>query len=119
MVEAEADLTLKELFVPEYLLCTISGDFMADPVTIGSGRTFDRENIEMYWDIQRNRAERDEADFDPDEHKENEQYPAVFDAASYMNCPVTLQVVDEDIKVSNKGIKQANESFIKHNPKAF
>ena len=56
MIEAEADLTLKELFVPEYLLCSISGDFMADPVTIGSGHTFDRKNIEMYWDIQRNKA---------------------------------------------------------------
>ena len=51
MVESEKILTIKELVVPEYLLCSISGDFMVDPVTISSGRTYDRENILFYWKL--------------------------------------------------------------------
>ena len=40
--DAESAVDLKTLFVPEHLLCLISGDLMTDPVTLESGRTYDR-----------------------------------------------------------------------------
>ena len=39
----------KELRVPEHLICTISGDIMFDPVTLESGRTYERSSIEMLF----------------------------------------------------------------------
>ena len=43
---------LKALCLPTYLLCLISRDIMIDPVTLESGCTYERENIEQYFDIQ-------------------------------------------------------------------
>ena len=40
---------LKSLYVPEYLLCSIMKEIMEDPVTLESGSTYDRVNIEMYF----------------------------------------------------------------------
>ena len=42
----EAAVDLKTLFVPDHLLCLISGDLMKDPVTIESGCTYERVSIE-------------------------------------------------------------------------
>ena len=39
---ADVVVDLKTLFVPDHLLCLISGDLMIDPVTIESGRTYER-----------------------------------------------------------------------------
>ena len=44
---------LKKLFVPDHLLCIISGDLMSEPVTIESGRTFEKASILQYFEVQR------------------------------------------------------------------
>lgn len=43
----------KELFVPEHLICIISGELMSDPVTIESGRTYERSQIEKVFEMYR------------------------------------------------------------------
>ena len=42
---AEEAKDIRTLTVPEHLVCMISGEIMYDPVTIESGRTFDRASI--------------------------------------------------------------------------
>lgn len=51
MSESDAILDLKSLFVPDHFLCLIKGDLMTEPVTIASGRTFDRQSIEQYFAV--------------------------------------------------------------------
>lgn len=46
VVETEKSVDIKKLAVPDHLLCLISGDLMTDPVTIESGRTYERVSIE-------------------------------------------------------------------------
>ena len=53
MYEKETILDLKKLFVPDHLLCVISGEILLDPVTITSGRTFDRGSILEYFRLQK------------------------------------------------------------------
>ena len=43
-------LELKKHEVPEHLLCVIKGDLMDEPVTIASGRTFDKASITKYFE---------------------------------------------------------------------
>ena len=40
--EAEAAVKPKDMYVPDFLLCPISGDFMQEPVTLSSGRTYEK-----------------------------------------------------------------------------
>ena len=49
---------LKSLFVPEHLLCVISGCIMKDPVTLMSGRSFEKDAIKHYFDVQRENAQK-------------------------------------------------------------
>ena len=51
--EQESAASVKDLRVPQHLLCPISGDLMDDPVTLESGQTFEREMIEKYFEAQR------------------------------------------------------------------
>ena len=51
--EQESAASVKDLRVPQHLLCPISGDLMDDPVTLESGQTFEREMIEKYFEGQR------------------------------------------------------------------
>ena len=44
---------LKSLHVPEFFLCPISGDLMKEPVTLESGRTFEKESTIKYFEVQR------------------------------------------------------------------
>ena len=53
MIESEKAKDLKKLFVPDHFLCLIGGEIMHDPVTIESGRTFERDNITQYFEVQR------------------------------------------------------------------
>ena len=43
----------------------------------------------------------------------------IDDEASYIRCPVSLQVIDQDMIVPNKMLKRAIEVFIEQNPWAF
>ena len=47
---ADSAVDLKTLFVPEHLLCVISGDIMHDPVTLESGSTYERSSIISYFE---------------------------------------------------------------------
>ena len=47
--EQEHVIDLKKLFVPDHFLCMISGEIMNEPVTIESGRSFEKANIEHYF----------------------------------------------------------------------
>ncbi|KAF8036320.1 hypothetical protein BT93_C2137 [Corymbia citriodora subsp. variegata] len=42
------ELELQELVIPNHFLCPISLELMKDPVTLSSGITYDRENIERW-----------------------------------------------------------------------
>ena len=48
-MDRERNPTLQELRVPEYLVCVISGEVMSDPVTLESGRTYDRASISLLF----------------------------------------------------------------------
>ena len=49
--DRESHPSQKELRIPEHLICTISGDIMFDPVTLESGRTYERSSIEMLFSL--------------------------------------------------------------------
>ena len=51
--DSEPVPALKTLQVPEFLLCPISGDLMKEPVTLESGRTFEKESTIKYFEVQR------------------------------------------------------------------
>ena len=53
MIESEEPVDIKKLFVPEHLLCLITGDLMQEPVTLESGRTYEKSKIEQYFKTQR------------------------------------------------------------------
>ena len=42
MLLADKRTELKQLFVPDHLLCLITGELMTDPVTLESGKTFEK-----------------------------------------------------------------------------
>ena len=58
---------------------------MEDPVTIESGRTFDRDNIMQYFEVQRDKAQKamDNADSSYEEE-------ANLEEADYIICPVNM-----------------------------
>lgn len=72
---------IKKLFVPDHLLCLISGDLMSDPVTLESGRTYERAKILQYFEHQREQATKALINADSD----NEVIEA-----DYMICPVNM-----------------------------
>mmetsp|Transcript_26356 Transcript_26356/g.32902 ORF Transcript_26356/g.32902 Transcript_26356/m.32902 type:complete len:95 (+) Transcript_26356:292-576(+) len=58
LYKAESSMKPKDQIVPEYILCSISGDYMRDPVTLESGRTYERDAILQYFALQKEKAER-------------------------------------------------------------
>lgn len=52
--------------MPDHLLCLLSGELMSEPVTLESGRTFERDTIEHYFKVQRETAARAIANADHD-----------------------------------------------------
>ena len=46
-------IDLKKLCVPDHMLCLISQDLMTDPVTIESGKTYERANIVQYFEMRK------------------------------------------------------------------
>ena len=84
----------RELCVPEHLVCIISGELMSDPVTLDSGRTYERSQIEKLFAM----------------YKEFGQ-PC--------QCPVNMTDVDPDVMIPNYGLKKEAERLLKENPWAF
>ena len=76
--EQESAASVKDLRVPQHLLCPISGDLMDDPVTLESGQTFEREMIEKYFEAQR---EKDQEQINNQEEEE--------DRFDFFICPVS------------------------------
>ena len=51
MLNRQAIPAIRDLEVPEHLLCQISGDLMTEPVLIESGQTYEKEVILRYIEI--------------------------------------------------------------------
>ena len=113
MIESEKIADLKQLQVPDHLLCPFSGDFMREPVTLDSGRTYERDNIVKYFEVQREVAKTAINNADSEEEEEQR------DVRDYLICPVNLSRVDPELLVPNPSIKKATELFIEENPWAF
>ena len=114
MNEFDQIVELKKLFVPEYLLCSITNELMAEPVTIESGRTYERASLDRWFALQREKAVRliDEADSDIEEERN-------LTTEDFLICPVTMQKVDPSVMISNKYIKDATEHYLDQNPWAY
>ena len=65
-IEKEQIDDLWDLQVPSHLLCPISCEIMTEPVTIESGRTYEKTYIMNYFDMQRVVAQKIIADADSD-----------------------------------------------------
>ena len=85
MCENEALINVKNLKVPDQLLCSIMGDLMIDPVTIESGRTYERTSIERHFLEQKEKAARVKANADSEDEETKD-----LEEADFMTCPVNL-----------------------------
>ena len=105
---------MKKLFVPDHLICPIGGEIMQDPVTLESGRTYEKDNILTYFKFQRETAKRliELAD------SEDEEAMAKTEA-DYLLCPVNLSMVDPDVMIPNQQIAAAVGLFLDEHPWAF
>jgi len=68
----------------------------------------------MYFEIQRQNAEKKLQEIDSDLEEEKN-----FKAEDFYVCPVSRQKVNPDIKIINKGIYEATEKFVDQNPWAY
>ena len=93
-MDKERNPTLQELRVPEYLICVISGEVMSDPVSLESGRTYERESILQLFDLCRSEGQQ-------------------------CYCPVTMMEVDPDILIPNFGLKKEVDRLFEENAWAF
>ena len=100
---------LKDLSVPDHLICQISGEIMSDPVMITSGQTYERSIITRHFEIKKSQADQEKDELDEDE----------YDYDAYFKCPVTQQKVDPTKLLPNKRIKAAAEQFVRDNPWAY
>ena len=107
-------MNLKTLYVPEHLICIISGDLMDDPVTIASGCTFERQFIEQHFEVQRAKAQKAIRELDSDNEEE-----VKISESDFMTCPKTMKIVDPEVMVPNISIIQATERFIYENKWAY
>ena len=89
-------------------MCQISGDLMHEPMLIQSGMTFEREVIERYFKVQRDRYQQqlDEYGDESDDVDKND----------YFKCPITQKPVDPDVLIPNKRIQKATQEFLELNP---
>ena len=83
---------------------------MDEPVTLESGRTFEKELIVNYFEYQKELAIKVE------EEAEEEDRIGVDQR---ITCPVSLKVVDPSILIPNLQIKFATEQFLEKNPWAY
>ena len=94
IMDRERNPTLQELRVPEYLVCVISGEVMSDPVTLESGRTYDRASISQLFGQCKSEGQQ-------------------------CYCPVTMMEVDSDILIPNFGLKKEVDRLFDENAWAF
>jgi len=80
---------MRELDVPDYLLCRITDELMDEPVTLSSGFTYEKSQILRHFQINGN-----------------------FD-------PMTREEVDTSIMIPNKSLKYAIQDYLLNNPWAF
>ena len=69
---------------------------MFDPVTIESGRTYDRSSIERHFLMQKEKAVKVMANADSEIESERE-----LEEADFMTCPIMLKKVDPTIMIPN------------------
>ena len=87
---------------------------MSEPVTLESGRTFERDTIEHYFKVQRETAARAIANADHDaEDGQN------LTEADFIICPINMTKVDPEVKIANKFLREATEQFLDEHPWAF
>ncbi|KAL8259784.1 hypothetical protein R6Q59_027737 [Mikania micrantha] len=77
-----ADLQTEEVEVPRYFLCPISLEIMKDPVTLSTGITYDRDNIENWLFSRKNQV-----------------------------CPITKQVVHDIELTPNHTLRRLIQSW--------
>ena len=107
MCRSQAHPTIKMLQIPQNLLCTITGDFMKEPVLIESGMTYEKSMIQQCFKLQAAQADIDKKELG-DEFDESSR-------ESYIKCPATYKVVKPSMLIPNKRIKQATEVFMAKN----
>ena len=69
---------------------------MIDPVTIESGRTYDRSSIERHFLMQKEKAVKVMANADSEIESERE-----LEEADFMTCPIMLKKVNPTIMIPN------------------
>jgi len=84
-----------ELRVPEHIICIISGEIMSDPVTLETGRSYERSQIEMLFQYARASEEQ------------------------LCYCPSSLVPVNADVMIPNVGLRREAERFLQENPWAY
>ena len=80
---------MRELDIPDYLLCRITDELMEEPVTLSSGFTYEKSEIIRHFSMNGN-----------------------FD-------PITREDVDPSILIPNKSLKYAIQDYLVNNPWAF
>ena len=101
---------ISDLAIPDHFMCPISRDLMEDPVTLTSGRSFERELIVQHLKAMRALGEREEADASDDEK---------IGVENWITCPVSLLPVDEEVIIDNIQLKKAIELYLEKNPWAY
>ena len=114
LIDKEVITDLKQLHVPAHLLCSISLEFMIEPVTIESGRTYEKANIMAYFAERRAQALKaiDQADSDIEEERKIKE-------SDYIICPITLKKVNPDIMIPSTSIRLMSEAYLNENSWAF
>lgn len=84
-----SEINMRELDVPDYLLCRITDELMDEPVTLSSGFTYEKSQILRHFTVNGN-----------------------FD-------PMTREEVDTSIMIPNKSLKYAIQDYLLNNPWAF
>ena len=101
---------ISDLVIPDHFMCPISRDIMEDPVTLTSGRSFERELIVQHLKYMRELGEREEADASDDEK---------IGVENWITCPISLLPVDPEVIIPNIQLKKAIELYLKQNPWAY
>jgi len=105
--------TQKDLVEPDHLICMIGGFIMDDPVTLESGRTFDRSQIEMLFDYVTIAIEKGETDPETGQVTDENGTPINY------YCPMNLVSVDPEIMIPNRNLKEEIDQFYEKNPWSF
>ena len=111
MLKREKPPNVRELYLPKYLECAITGQLMEDPVTIESGVTFEKSAIEEQFRYRQKHIDEAIAEDESEDEKPVNNKEFV--------CPVTMQKVDPEVMIPNVSIAIASKNFVKQNPWAY